>query len=212
MTASPVLSTGGSTAPARGPLHRRIDFEAFTIHANTRSYESFLDGNSLASLFIEGYGHWMTHSGYGIINYREDPDDRTSRVLHRPGLVVGDASNSNPSHVAGKTLTWRGQAVSNNLGGTNFITGTSRVTLDLDPTPMVDVLLSFDDTSSIGFGDVDVVNGRFDSVQIESDGTPLPRFRRSVYLHGSFFGPNHEEVGGVFRTEARSGAFGGKRE
>ena len=115
----------------------------------------------------------------------------------------GMFSESNP--VGEGTATWKGAMVGES--GDNFLSGDSTLVYDFSAAT-VDVRMSgIRDWNTpqtypdIVWNGLDVRNGTFTDVNT---------------IRGSFYGPNHEEVGGVFDgTIDRhhiTGAFGAKRE
>ena len=121
---------------------------------------------------------------------------------------IGNATGTNPKTGSG---TWTGSMVgvdvSNSSTRGNEIQGDARITIDDFLTPAVDVLFSnvfdlWDDTSrnDMRWRNLSLTNGSFGS---GSGGNKI---------NGKFYGPNHEEVGGVFERNRIVGAFGAKRE
>jgi len=56
-----------------------------------------------------------------------------------------------------------------------------------------------------------VTTVRFDGVPVGTDGT-YGGGGVGNRIHGAFFGPNHEETGGVFEASGIVGAYGAKRQ
>lgn len=171
------------------------------------------------------YGGWLNYSAFGLLG-----SEFIGGELDEWGLLYsysyGQASGSNPTV---GTATWTGivtgvdVSVSETTG--NIIQGQARISFDLDghaiPTlggtsywPTVDVAFTqmYDlDAAArkpdIKWNGVRVENGSFSTTQILSGS-----------ISGRFYGPNHEEVGGVFESRGTPGysynimgAFGASR-
>ena len=115
-------------------------------------------------------------------------------------LSGGRFSESNPVGEGG-TATWRGAMIGES--GDKFLSGESTLVYDFSAAT-VDVRMSgirdwntpqtYPDMVWNGLG---VRGGTFTDVRT---------------IRGSFYGPNHEEVGGVFDRGSTTGAFGAKRD
>ena len=112
----------------------------------------------------------------------------------------GRFSESNPVGGMG-TATWRGAMIGESGG--KFLSGDSTIVYDFSASS-VDVRMSgIRDWNTpqtypdLVWEDLDVRNGTFTDVHS---------------IRGSFYGPNHEEAGGVFDRRNITGAFGAKRE
>ena len=158
------------------------------------------------------YGAWMKHSFFLVMEtLGADPVDDYISVY--PDIFsIGAASGTNP--VSG-SATWigvmiavdeafAGRSVSRlEDGDLNYYGGAALVTLTSFVTPMADV--TFTDITNavtehrlpdVAWRDLPVVEGGF-----EGNG-----------ILGRFYGPQHEEVGGVFQFGDINGAFGAVRE
>ena len=157
-----------------------------------------------------GYGGWGKYHGFDALYYDYVRNDRPQRYVE--ASLGGYASRSNP--VSGP-LTWTGGAVGvdhSDITVDRVLAGSSKVTVELNEpyseylgrdewlvrvhiTDLADVA-SDDPYADMRFGPVPLYDGRFKNFQV----------------HGQFFGPNHEEVGGVFQKDEITGAFGAIRE
>ena len=166
-----------------------------------------LSGDTLAT----DLGPWRQgYFAFGLIEIEDEDGNDTVTAL-----AFGNASGSNPRAMPGKTLTWSGGAVAHTIGATDDrMTGNVRVDFDWEAeTVDVNIELDYDamlgeHTKNVGWIDVDVSDG---------DGTFKQRHKHAAgdnFLAGSFFGPKHEEVGGVFEAGELGvlGAFGGTRQ
>ena len=170
------------------------------------------------------YGGWLDYSAFGIDGTAFIGGEFDEWVILY-SYSYGKASGTNP---AVGTATWTGivagvdVSVSETAG--NTIQGQARIDFDLDgevlPTlggvsywPTVDVAFTqmYDlDTatrrSDMRWNNMQIENGSFSFVDLVSGS-----------IDGRFYGPNHEEVGGVFDSKGFIGddiigAFGGIRE
>ena len=183
------------------------------------------------------YGGWMEHSFFfvrSLFTRSGGPlNPVTTTSTHTYSL--GDASGSNP--IAG-SATWEGVMVG--VDGTenaptagNLVTGDATITMDDFTVPVVDIAFThIRDTvsgkSHDNFGwealaledgvfadHIDDVTGEIlsDPLAIELTGRqPPPGALTPGQISGQFYGPNHEEVGGVFERNHIVGAFGATRE
>ena len=121
---------------------------------------------------------------------------------------VGAAAGTNPT--AGGAATWTGVMVGGDVGTTaargHHVQGDAEITIaDLaDPTVSVAFTNIFDlnarsQLADITWSDIPVTNGAFET---GPDGNSI---------EGKFYGPNHEEVGGIFESNEILGAFGATR-
>ena len=149
---------------------------------------------------------------------------------------IGDSTGTNPTAPAIGTVTWAG-VMAGFVGPTDsdlegsFVDGDAAITLSAitsGSSPTVDVLFSniIDQESdvslaNISWTDLHLTDGAFGSPAViepiaASDALSSPQaIHQGVY--GRFYGPNHEEVGGAFRTadpfdtNGITGVFGAKR-
>lgn len=108
------------------------------------------------------------------------------------GFAVGDATGTNPVGNA----TWTGAVVGTDTRNpTTRVQGDARISYDLAASN-VDVMFSnLPRWADMTWMDLTVTNGRFGSHSID----------------GQFYGPNHEEVGGIFERSNLLGAFGARQ-
>lgn len=159
-------------------------------------------------LETRSYGGWMDHSMFAVQFWLRERHYEGERWLGGggiDGIVTGSISNSNP--VTGP-LIWNGVMVGRNSNiesslVANVIQGDATISADLARTG-VSLDIGFSNVVDLNAGqsmgdmawnDIAVVNGTFESDSIA----------------GSFFGPQHEEVAGVFDRNQVIGAFGARR-
>ena len=160
--------------------------------------------------YVKGWGSWGDHQYYGIVLAKSVVTDDSWKF----GFSDGRFSGTNPT--AG-TATWKGGAIGFVAFTDNVARGTSEVTYDFDAAE-VDIEIALDGMEPITWEGLGVTHGLFrgnvrDSVFSTEFG------RDSKLIYGSFYGPGHEEAGGVFSTNdvvgegtVWKGAFGAKRE
>lgn len=177
-------------------------------YAGTSS--NLLDFRSLSppnSVDYRTLGGWMEYSFFAVNLWEFDP---TTWQLWN-AASAGLESGSNP--VSG-SATWTGAMVGRTRGEANHeepgvaVVGNSNLTFDFSAN-QIDVALTgiqADDGTTyadLTWENIPTVLGRFVSQSGSvADGS----------VRGNFYGPNHEEVGGVFEHEQMLGAFGGTRQ
>ena len=152
------------------------------------------------------FGGWMDYSFFFVSVWNPVGDDplHPSESTFSSAYSIGEASGSNP--VSGGA-TWSGvMAGIDEREGTatfgNLVQGDAAVTAHFARSAVDVALTDIRDSATggrhgnISWNGVSLNNGAFSS----SD------------MSGSFYGPNHEEVGGVFLRNQISGAFGALRE
>lgn len=167
---------------------------------------------------FQDYGGWMNSSVFGvtkeIYDYPEDTDNQFIQFSHSEfyGFSFGNSPGTNPAGTG--RAEWRGAMIGVKEFPQNVVRGDVSVDIDNLDSPDVDVnIFNIIDTvtndrvmpngeTNFGWDDLDLANGRFDS---RDD------------IKGSFYGGNHEEVGGVFHIGRRTvdgitGAFGATRQ
>ena len=176
---------------------------------------------------VLSYGGWLDHHFFGI----QATYDGTTEDAGQVGLAAytfGKASGSNPDSGSG---AWYGVAVGVNgasdFANRNPITADVTVSIDDFLNPMMEVVfnnvrdlstgegwtVSGFPISTISWDSVEVAGGSFDQLNNEDtarDDFSNPRALRNR-IAGQFYGPNHEEVGGIFEYATVVGSFGAKR-
>ena len=171
-------------------------------------------------------GGWLEHGFFLIETVAAGMDDRFTYDT----FWFGDASHTDPPVSLDGTATWSGimSGVTAGLSGDAgvFVHGDAVVTVrGLDADASVDVGFSNIVREDSGAGVADVA-WRGLRLQGRSFGTDdvlfnegAGYFRRAGFgsasegsLFGHVYGPNHEEVGGLFHRDGIAGAFAAKRE
>ena len=204
----------------------------------TRMHAAILRRDNINGPSIE-YGAWMEHSFFFLDLLHTPSDDplHPSEVTRTKVNSIGRATGHDS--ITG-TARWLGSMVGidqredEDTTG-NLIIGDATVSVDFTNNPFEDLLVDvlfedIEDTSTGGAHD----DMRWDDILLSATGTfkrrnenePSvlwgdPLFDRAEDLvnrlfserniDGQFYGPNHEEVGGVFLHYGIVGAFGAKR-
>ena len=153
---------------------------------------------------FQTYAGWLDGSvfGLGILSVTEGSD--TIRRL--TSYSFGSASGSNPTAIASETsATWRGVAVGYMRNRSEIVQGNAVVDIDDLSSPLVDVEIRLGTAprAVVRHQRIPLTEGNFER---EVDDTGWNQVK------GSFYGENHEEVGGFFTNVNYYGAFGAKRQ
>ena len=166
--------------------------------------ETFPEGGLDTTL---SYGGWMDHSLFAVHVITETYDAGTFvNWVTGYSEALGDTSATNPST---GTFSWNGVMVGRNSDilstqVSNVVQGDAAISAEMSNMGDLSVDVEFSNIidlnsgSSIGdmtWADLSVIDGSFDGGTID----------------GSFFGPQHEEVAGVFHRNNVLGAFGASR-
>ena len=181
------------------------DFERFDQYEPVMRYRDISLAQGRAAdedLFTVGYGGWLDHSGF-MVEAASDGE----RVAIVYGLSIGDDTGTNPTS---GTATWSGVMVGADVSASrtlgNVIQGDADIAVDFDD---VDVDVFFTNIHDLDTGrtrsdmkwkNIPMADGAF---QTGSGGNQI---------EGRFYGPEHEEVGGIFERDAIVGAFGARRD
>ena len=155
------------------------------------------------------YGGWMEYSVFAVEVASFPTVANPELVLSIP-YSAGNSTGTNPSVVSGMTGTWTGAVVgmdySVGANRGNIIHGEAIIEVDFAETnvdvgfsSLVDLNNPNRSIANMDWSDIPVSNGQF------ADGSG------SNQVKGRFYGPNHEEVGGIFDRNQISGAFGAIR-
>ena len=184
---------------------------------------------------IQSYGIWLKYSTHGVAlikrlipeNYRADPNvdqsgpdgggiitDADGYQHTETGVSYGEKSNGNRIDPHSTTFTYTGRAVGvkypDNEGGKSYKSGTATINIQNSQTNQpVQVLIKLQDEPqwdwnySDGLSDMVLVDGSF---SYDKPGSVTER------LEGQYYGPNHEEFGGIFIRDGWYGAYGGSQQ
>ncbi len=148
-------------------------------------------------------GGWLDHTFFGA--ERQNTSDNSFDFTY--SWSIGDITGTTP--VSGNA-TWTGVMTGidlNNIVNTgNRLRGDARLTFDMANMDLDIAFTNIRDVDGVGgrlpmmWYNVPVTNGRFETESAWDS------------IKGQFYGPNHEEVGGVFERNMIIGAFGGRRQ
>lgn len=156
----------------------------------------------------EVYGGWMKHSFFAVqSNLYTDPADPNEGYTRVISYAVGNAPGTNPA-VEG-SARWRGLMVGYGVGPTErgkAFRGDATISVELGESGMqagvaFTGIVDFETGAmreAMAWDGMTVHNGAFGSDTAADD-----------KISGMFFGPDHEEVGGIFERDGIAGAFGG---
>ena len=151
-----------------------------------------------------GLGAWLDYSGFAVSAgaVYDGPREEGYLTAIVAQISVGESSGRRPQGITG-TATWEGSMIAADTEFRNAIIGASTVRVDfarMDADVQMTNVVDIDARSRLpSFGWTDL--------PIDADGT----FGNGRTVTGSFYGPNQEEVGGIFTTSTLIGAFGAKR-
>ena len=216
-------------------VHRRVDLTGFEFVARRgpvsvaqRARVSERAGHSFSDRSLGG---WMDH-GFFLVETVETMDaDRPSEFVYWI-YSMGDAGNTNPDVSVSGRATWSGimsgvfMPRSRDAG--SFVNGDAILTVTrLDPASGVSIDVEFgnvvhEDTGAEvgdmawkgltltdgGFGAGHVVHDRGEGFFADEE----PGGSRGEGIFGQFYGPNHEEVGGLFNRDDIAGVFAARRD
>lgn len=187
-----------------------VDPEDLTILPMTHGASAGIENFAGFGVEAHNYAGWMDHSLFvsssRIYTGEQNPDKGTIRMF---AVSIGNAPLTNP----GMEATWMGfvSARDNTAGTTreSYVTGDARVSVRIGEQVMANVRLTDMVNVTTGhrhddlvFEDMPVMNGQFGRYRAADD-----------RLSGVFYGPSHEEVGGIFeRPHGLLGAYGAKRD
>lgn len=188
-------------------IYRGISF------GQRRSPGTDTDGESFEAL---GYGGWLGHH-YFAINARLYPGTDNVEKVVLYSYVVGDETGTNPTS---GSASWRGVAMgvdaSQRFDERRLLQADVDITIEDFMSPMIDILFDniidlrtgedFTLVPSVSWSDLALVDGAF----AHEEGTPGQLDRNLI--EGRFYGPDHEEIGGVFEYATVVGSFGARRD
>ena len=181
----------------------RYDDVAFHSLGSRRGVER----GAYEELNVAEFGGWMSHSFF-LVNVW-NPVDRDplhpSESAFSHTYSIGSASGSNPTT---GSATWTGVMAGIDVreGASTFgniVEGDAQVSIDDFYRPAIDVMLSNIRDRQTG--------GQHGNITWNNLQLSRGAFSTSN-LSGRFYGPNHEEVGGVFLRNQIDGAFGAGRQ
>lgn len=157
-------------------------------------YNSLI-GSEVGNISTIGYGAWLDYNAFISADAEVTSGDLRGVNLQF-SISGGEATGKNPTAIGGGE--WLGGMVGIDYGSANQqVIGDASITIENFENPELDVAFTelSEGRADMNWDSITVSSGRFDGGSIE----------------GSFYGPNAEEVGGVFDRDGIIGAFGAKR-
>ena len=178
---------------------------------------------------------WLDHSYFLVVTPGATmvSDEPSKHHRYYTAYSMGNATQSNPDVVVGGSAKWSGAMFGFRISDPDvFIKGDADITVsNLAGRPSVDVEFTNirDEKTQRGIGNMlwsglELKDGFFGQEPVEAAASHVSRHPASIGISGRFYGPEHDEVGGLFSyTELAaatgrpyppitySGAFGGKR-
>ncbi len=188
----------------------RLPPETLTLLADTNGVDTGIEYLVTPFNDLHSYGGWMEHSFFAATTVLFKSDiDPDQGVVSAYGTIAGSISPANPVNEA----TWTGFAVArdHNIATDmeSVVVGDASISVRIDAQVLADVRLTGLANTTTGQAYTDMV----------FEGMPVVRGQFSRYhaddnrLSGAFFGPGHEEAGGVFdHPEGLVGAYGADRD
>ena len=157
------------------------------------------------------YGGWLDHNAFfvsGTNIYTGEQIQSDNAVVSLLGAIsIGNDTGSRP--VAG-SARWTGGMVGVESLRRHTVQGDATLAVDFDAA---ELSVAFTDVRNSDTGE-SLPTMRWSGLDIEDDGVFAAR-RDSLgqtTLTGTFYGPDHAEVGGVFERDEIAGAFGARRQ
>ena len=149
-----------------------------------------------------GYGAWLDHNAFStsLATYYRGAVSDGYYAAFVAGYSFGNDSGSRP---VGGSATWTGAMTGADLEFQHAVQGDAAVTVDFARN-----------NAGVAFTNIKDLGTRSGLPSMEWSGLAIGtdgRFGASD-IKATFYGPNHEEVGGVFERNNIVGAFGAKRQ
>lgn len=182
------------------PEYHALEVRAGVSRAHSTDSSTPFAGETLHANRFAG---WMSYSAFLVDRTVLAFDDPAENGLDETFIhSIGSPSNSSP---VTDGASWQGIMAGFDLreeSAVSLVEGEARIAVDNFSEPMVNILFSNIRNQSTGsmlpdmvWNGLSLTNGTF----------------ADPGLTGQFYGPGHEEVGGVFFRESISGAFGASR-
>ena len=164
---------------------------------------------------LRSYAGWQDHSFFHVWSRQSTRQGLTiENVLWAGAFSVGDSTGRNP--VSG-SARWEGSMLGADVSETTasrgrYVQGDASVEVNFTASSASVSFTNIADVATgaaeadISWRNMPMVEGSF------SKGAARWYDDTDNYIHGTFYGPNHEEAGGVFQHHNIRGAFGAKRE
>ena len=185
-----------------------------------------LIGEAGTTTEVLNYGGWLEHHFFGVqATFEMNTEDPTRVAVF--SYTAGDATGSNPDDSG--SGTWNGVAIGVNLlerfEDRSLLTADVTISIADFMSPTVDVLFdSIKDlrtgnpltvsgltVESVNWAGLDLTDGSFGE-ELGDVNDPLNFSQPRKRIEGRFYGPGHEEVGGIFEYASVAGSFGAARD
>ena len=150
-----------------------------------------------------GYGGWLEYNAFGFWDGARHELGRELRRVY--SYSNGLATNTNPTNGG----TWEGVMVGVDIASTqrsHTVEGDAEITMADFRDPQIDVSFrNIYDADGAQYADM-----IWNDLRVTAGGFQRGSNRDSI--EGKYYGPNHEEVGGIFERNRILGAFGAERQ
>ena len=202
-----------------GPVHYRavgkFDFSGFRFIERRRGVSlaerKRVSGGGDDTTSYRALAGWIDHSFFLLKTPGTEvaPEENRVSANYYGAYSIGNIIDSNPDVLAGGAATWSGMIVGIRIAEPDsFVKGDATITVSNpqgNPGLLVDVEFSnmkdeqtgadFDDVS---WGGLALKDGSFGVVPVSDGEADASRHPARRGISGRFYGPNHEEVGGLF--------------
>ena len=194
------------------PSEATVDVATLDLLGERRGVSLVVEEASTDNVDAHVYGGWLDHSLFAtesaLLKSDRFPDQGATVAL---SYSFGFSTGENPSAAEG-SARWEGLMLGRDMSASpsrgQVIRGDADVTVEFGGTGMT-ADVEFTDIANTETGERrDDMTWR--GMTVEKGGFA----RRNAVddtISGRFYGPNEEEVGGVFERDGVAGAFGGKR-
>ena len=169
------------------------------------------DGETLS---VEGYGGWMNYGAF-VVMAGEFNGGELDGIPTAFAYSYGDSPGTSPAVGASWTGLVAGVDVSETETTGNVIQGQARIEVVQDFVPTLGDPVALPPQVDVQFTGMYDLDARTQRSSMSWYGVELTErgFRdESSTIEGRFYGPDHEEAGGVFENHGILGAFGATRE
>ena len=205
-----MLCSVGYTAFVRANKVIRIFPEEVTILPDTNGINTGIEHFISYSADLHSYAGWMEYSFFAstVVLWKADTDPDQG-VIQTYGTISGNSTNTNP----GMEATWTGFATARDhniaTDRQSVVTGDASISVSIGEQVLADVHVTGLANITTGQAYTDMI---FENMPVE-DGQFSRYHADNNRLSGAFYGPDHEEVGGVFdHPQGLQGAYGGARQ
>ncbi len=150
------------------------------------------------------YGGWMVHNFF-LAAWGKYSDRIISSADFGTGLSIGNATGSHPDADATYAGVMLGVITTEGGAQGNGVEGDATLEFSMANPSGAQMDVSFTNITNRETGDA-LSDMTWNPIQVQSDGT-----FDTGGIHGIFYGPAHEEVGGTFNRDGVAGAFGASR-